>query len=311
VYYVRGAARSRGGKPIIALPSTAKDGSVSCILPVLEAGAGVATSRGDVHYVVTEYGVADLWGKTVRERALALLEVAHPDFRPELMATAKARHYVFPKQPVPRGLAPFQADETVRLRSGETVRLRAVRMADADMLQRLFYSLSDESTYQRFLCHKKSHPVEEIMALVDVDHDQSMALVAALETGDTNDIVGMARYDVDPATQLGDVALAILDSMQGKGLGTELFRRLVALGRARGLAGFSADVLIGNSRMLAIFNKSGLRVESQLDCGTYRVRMLFDEEARELRESLTPSSRGPLSSRAPSARKPGPQTGSS
>jgi len=119
----------------------------------------------------------------------------------------------------------------------------------------------------------------------------------------------MARYDVDPATRLGDVALAILDSLQGKGLGTALFRRLVALGRARGLAGFSADVLVDNSPMLAIFNKSGLRVESQLDCGTYRVRMLFDEEARELRESVTPSSRR-AQSIAPSARKPAPPKGS-
>ena len=84
VDFIRGAARSRGGKPIIALPSTAKDGKISRIVDALADGAGVVTTRADVHYVVTEYGVANLYGKTLRERALALIDVAHPDFREEL-----------------------------------------------------------------------------------------------------------------------------------------------------------------------------------------------------------------------------------
>ena len=94
VDFTRGAARSRGGKPIIALPSTAQAGSVSRIQPLLEAGAGVVTSRGDVHFVVTEFGVADLWGKSIRERANALIQIAHPKFRAELTTAAHNRHYV-------------------------------------------------------------------------------------------------------------------------------------------------------------------------------------------------------------------------
>jgi acetyl-CoA hydrolase len=90
--FIRGAARSKGGKPIIALPSTALGGTVSRIVSTLEPGAGVTTSRNDVHYIVTEYGVAYLYGKTVRQRAEALIAVAHPDFRAELAAAARARH---------------------------------------------------------------------------------------------------------------------------------------------------------------------------------------------------------------------------
>lgn len=86
VDFVRGAARSRGGKPIIALPSTAKDGAVSRIVPQLQPGAGVVTSRGDVRYVVTEFGVAALHGKSIQERAEALIQIAHPDFREQLAA---------------------------------------------------------------------------------------------------------------------------------------------------------------------------------------------------------------------------------
>ena len=91
VDFIRGATRSRGGKPIIALPSTARDGKVSRIVDVLEPGSGVVTSRADVHFVVTEYGVANLYGKSLRERAQALVACAHPEFRDELQSAARKR----------------------------------------------------------------------------------------------------------------------------------------------------------------------------------------------------------------------------
>jgi acyl-CoA hydrolase len=86
VDFIRGASRCRGGKPIIAIPATAKNGNLSRIVPMLDPGAGVVTSRGSVHYVVTEYGVAYLHGRTIRQRAEALIEIAHPKFREELYA---------------------------------------------------------------------------------------------------------------------------------------------------------------------------------------------------------------------------------
>jgi acyl-CoA hydrolase len=91
VDFIRGAARSKGGKPIIALPSTAKRGEHTRIVPYLKEGAGVVTSRADVHFVVTEQGVTNLFGKNLRERAEALIGIAHPDFREELERAAKQR----------------------------------------------------------------------------------------------------------------------------------------------------------------------------------------------------------------------------
>jgi acyl-CoA hydrolase len=91
VDFIRGAAQSKGGKPIIALPSTAKGGEESRIVPFLKQGAGVVTSRGDVHYVVTEHGVAHLFGRSLRERAERLIAIAEPKFRPELEKAAKER----------------------------------------------------------------------------------------------------------------------------------------------------------------------------------------------------------------------------
>jgi len=101
VDFIRGASRARGGKPIIAISSTAKNGTISRIVPMLSPGAGVVTSRGLIRYVVTEYGVAYLHGKTIRERAKALIEVAHPDFREELYEYCEKIKWSYRPQAVP------------------------------------------------------------------------------------------------------------------------------------------------------------------------------------------------------------------
>jgi len=95
--FVRGAARSKGGKPIIALPSmtvTSSGQRFSRIVPTLKAGSGVVTTRNDVHYIVTEYGVADLYGKSIRQRTRALIGIAHPDMREELECAASQLKYI-------------------------------------------------------------------------------------------------------------------------------------------------------------------------------------------------------------------------
>jgi acyl-CoA hydrolase len=92
VDFIRGAAHSKGGKPIIALPSTAKQGNMSRIVPYLKQGAGVVTTRADVKYIITEYGVAYLHGKNLQERTEALINIAHPNFRDDLIKEAMNRN---------------------------------------------------------------------------------------------------------------------------------------------------------------------------------------------------------------------------
>jgi acyl-CoA hydrolase/GNAT superfamily N-acetyltransferase len=270
VDFIRGAARSRGGRPIIALPATAKGGTVSRIRPVLEEGAGVVTSRGDVHYVVTEFGVADLWGKNIRERALSLIEIAHPKFRDELLEAAKERRYVFASQLSPRATLPWEEASSATLSTGEAVRLRPARMSDAEDLQDLFYRLSDESTRRRFLAHKTHHPRDEMASLVDLDYERNMALVVTLAT-DGEALLGMSRYDVDPATDLADIAFVVREEWQGRGIGTMLMHRMYEIARARGLAGFTARVSAENRDMLGIFSRSGLELEAEPEDGVYRI----------------------------------------
>jgi acyl-CoA hydrolase/RimJ/RimL family protein N-acetyltransferase len=288
VDFVRGAARSRGGRPIIALRSTAVAGATSRIVPVFEAGAGVVTSRGDVHYVVTEFGIADLWGKSIRERAMALVSIAHPDHRGELLAVAKERRYVFPDQVVPRAVDPSAQAGIERLEvSGAEVEVRPLRVTDERQLQDLLYRLSDESVHQRFLAYKQYHPHAEVQKLVDLDFETSAGLVVALPG--SAEILGTACYFVDRATRLADIAFVVRDDWQGRGVGTLLLRRLTDIARAHGLAGFSADVLASNHRMMNVFHESGLKLRTRLQAGVYHVEAHFEEEA--------PAEAGPAAAR--------------
>ncbi len=273
VDFIRGAARSKGGKPIIALPSMARQGTVSRIQGVFDAGAGIVTSRGDVHYVVTEYGVADLWGKSVRERALALTAVAHPDARGELLATAKARHYVFLDQPVPQGRYLWAEERSVISRDGVRVLLRPARVTDEAALQHLLYSCSDDTLFQRFLGHRGPHPKEALQTLADLSDARNMAVVATPPGSD--EVVAIARYDVNPSTGLAELAFLVRDDWQNRGVGTALMRRMVEIAHARGLGGFELTVLEWNAPMLALIRQSGLEVKSHDEGGVYHLTARF------------------------------------
>ena len=241
---------------------------------MLEEGASVVTSRGDVRYVVTEYGIADLWGKSVRERAMSLIEIAHPQFRAELLAGAKRRHYVFSDQIVPRAVVPWAESRQETLAGGTQLLVRPVAMSDEEPLQRLFYGLSDESIYKRFFAHKRVHSHEEMQRMVDLDYDQSVGVVAC--EPERQEFVGMGRYDVDPACQLAEFALVVRDDWQKRGVGTVLFRRMAEIARARGLAGMKADVLQGNKAMLLVLQNSGLELRSQCAAGVYNIEAYFN-----------------------------------
>ena len=263
VDFVRGASRSRGGKAILALPSTAKQGKVSRIQGAFEEGAGVVTSRGDVHYVVTEYGIADLWGKTVRERAKALIEIAHPDFRNELLDAGKRRKFILPDQRAHRAAYPWQEVRREQLRGGTPVIVRPVRMSDEAAIQRMLYRLSDESIYRRFFAYRHVHPHEEMQKMVDLDYEQAFGLV--VHEPDAEEIIALCRYDIEPATRFAEIAFTVRDDWQHRGIGTMLLRLMTAIARARGLAGFKASVLSGNAAMLAVFHKSGIKFTSRLE----------------------------------------------
>ena len=278
VDFIRGAARSKDGRSILALPATAKGGTLSRIVPVLAEGAGVVTTRGDVHTVVTEFGVAELKGRTVRERARALISVAHPDFRAELLAAAKARSFV-PMDQVdwPAQGRPYPAElESTEMFKDVEVRIRPIRPADERALRDFFYSHSAETVYQRYHAPVKVLTPKQIQGLCTIDYDEHMALVGFVKDGDAERMVAVGRYVLDRASNLAEVAFTVHDELQGRGIGTWLLQRLRGIARERGIEGFLAYVLPNNVRMLNVFHRGGMRLESAEEDGIITVTMRFD-----------------------------------
>ncbi len=280
VDFVRGARRANEGKAIIALPSTAAGGTVSRIVPTLKPGAGVVTSRADVQYVVTEYGTAYLYGKTVRERALALIQIAHPKFRPWLMAEAKARRLVYRDQiemPFTTPEYPVDLEQDIDLEGGRTAVLRPVKPTDEGTLRELFYSLSEDTIYHRFFSSLQSMPHERLQEFLKVDYKREMAMVATIgERQEETRMVGIGRYILNPQTNMAEVALLVADDFQGRGLGTSMLKGLTAAAKSHGIAGFVADVMVENKAMLTLFHRAFKNIESSLTDNVYSLIMYFD-----------------------------------
>jgi len=270
VDFIRGAARSPGGRPIIALPSTVRRGEISRIVPRLTPGAGVVTNRADVRFVVTEYGVADLHGKSVRERAMSLIQIAHPRFRPWLMREAKAARLVYPDQREPSEAGPLYPEQWegwITARDGTRVFLRPVKPQDEDLVKEFFYGLSPETIYLRYAGIRKTMPHEERLRLVSIDYESEMTLVAVTMEEGHDRIVGIGTYIVDPGTNEAEAAFMVADAFQGRGIGTSLFRRLADIARTKGLRSLVALVLPQNLSMLRVLEKSGLSIRADKQTG--------------------------------------------
>ncbi|MFO7919028.1 MAG: GNAT family N-acetyltransferase [Anaerolineae bacterium] len=277
--FIRGAALAPEGKPIIALPSTARDGTVSRIVPHLSEGAGVVTTRGDVHYVVTEYGVAYLHGKSLRERATALIQIAHPRFREELLAAAKENKYLFEDQIIPEGgIYPVDLEHTFEA-NGLELFCRPVKAADERLLQEYLYDLSERSVYLRFLQVRKAFPHELAQRLVAVDYEQNLGMVCTEGTSDTAPIVAAGHWMLDYDDNMAEVAFSVADEYQRKGIGTHLLHFLMRIAKERGIRGFKATVMLGNTAMMRVFQKSGCVVHTDVEHSEVSVWFRFDEKA--------------------------------
>jgi RimJ/RimL family protein N-acetyltransferase len=275
--FLRAAAASTGGKPIICLPSTTADGKISRIRPLLPEGEGTTISRSDVHYVVTEYGCAYLFGKSIQERALALTEIAHPSFRNRLLEEAKRLGYVHAAQSLKTKRAyPIEEErEGVLLKDGRRVLIRPSKASDVRSLQELFYAMSKEDVYTRFFERLDALAVSEAEHLCNVDYEKEMSFFAVTGDRENEEIVGSGCYFVDPSTNLAEVAYMIRPGWQGVGLGTLLQRQMVEYAKAKGLRGFTAEILISNDRMLRLAKDVSDKVTMTGREGVYEVTMLF------------------------------------
>ena len=279
VDFNRGAARSEGGKAIIGLPSTAQKGSVSRIVSMLTPGAGVVTTRGDVHYIVTEYGVAYLHGKSVQERALALISVAHPKFRAQLLEEAIEAKFVRQELREVEGkiqVGPQELTTYMLLNDGTMVTFRPIHPTDLSSMKDLFYDLSQQTVYYRFMKEMSHIPYKQIQDFVYVDHRNEVAIVGTLPEAHGEDIIAIGRYYLDPKTNRAEVAFIVRDQWQNRRIGTFLLKYLINIARRHGISGFTAEVLRENKAMQAVFNTAPCSVRSQLNEGVYSFELTFD-----------------------------------
>ncbi len=278
--FMRGARLAPGGKSILTIQTTARDDEVSRIVPFLEYGSGVTLCRGDVHYVVTEYGIAYLHGKNVRERAMALIAIAHPKFQPWLIAEAKRHGLIYRDQafiPGKKGEYPEHIETFRTLPSGVTVQMRPVRISDEPLLKDFFYSLSDKSIYRRFISQRKDMPHERLQEFVVIDYTREMVILVTVggEQDEKEEVVAVGQYGIDDRVHSGEVALVVRDDWQGKGIGTELLSYMTHLARNQGLMAFTAEVLVENVPMLRLFEKMGFDTQSRTEEGVVELRMRF------------------------------------
>jgi len=275
----RGAARSEAGRAIITLPSLNREGTESRIVCTLQAGSGVVINRGSVHYVVTEYGVAFLHGKSIQERVMALISIAHPDFREQLFRDAVTAKYLRPD--LARFSSRFMSpvEESIRasflMQDGIEVEFRSIRPTDAPHMRDLVYNLSQETIYYRFMSRQQRFTQRQIQDFVYIDHRRDVAVVGTIPEAHGEQIVVVGTYYLNEKTNMAEVAFVVRDGWQNKGLGTFVFRHLIKIAKRNGIAGFTAEVLRENERMQAVFNHSGLKVQCQLEEGVYSFVMEF------------------------------------
>ena len=276
--FMRGALLAEGGRTILAMKSTAVNDTLSRIVPSLRESAGITLNRGDVRYVVTEYGIAYLHGKNVRERAMSLISIAHPKFRPWLIEEAKKRGIIYRDQafiPGKRGEYPENLETHRTTKTGLHLFLRPVKISDEPLLKDFFYSLSDRSLNRRFLSIRKDMPHERLQDFVIIDYTHEVVILGVIGSEENELIVGVGQYGIDEKSHTAEVAFAVRDDHQNRGIGQEMLSYLTYLAKKEGLLGFTAEVLIDNKPMLHVFEKGGFDIKKKNDAGVYDLKMAF------------------------------------
>ena len=259
VDFVRGASLSKGGKPIIALSSTTKDGQISKIVSHVTEGGGVVTSRGHVAYVVTEYGIASLQGKSIRERALELIRIAHPKFRDELLAKVRKNYWAPEYQESSPSSVPELGSVEMKKFTFANVNyiLRALVPADERKLQEFFYSHNKETLMMRYNHHATQMSREKSCNLVSVNQHTDLALCFTQNKYKGEVIQAVGRYYFIESINAGEVAFVIKESLRGRGMASTLLTEMIKIAKIRGLNKLIACVRRDNASMLKVFENSG------------------------------------------------------
>ena len=272
-----GAGLSQGGRRLLALPSRDRDG-VSNIRISVEGMPNQFGIRETVDMIVTEYGVASLFGRTIRERAQALIDIAHPDDRPSLVEEAKKAKIIYQDQIFltdSAHLYPEHIQSTSTFKDKLELRFRAIRPSDEEEMRRLFYRFSEESVYYRYFTPVMAMPHNKMQEYVNIDYNRVMSIVALEGDVGKGKIIAEARYIKLLTKPYAEVAFIVDEAYQGYGIASHMLQKLIRIAKENRLKGFIAAVKESNGAMVRVFRKSGLTIESRLEDGVFSVTMHF------------------------------------
>ena len=278
--FVRGAKRSKGGKSIMMLYSSSRDGKESNIVTSLK-DTSVVLPRADTHYVATEYGVVNLFGKSLQERVLALIEIAHPDHRERLFAEAKEARLIGRERKLGesiRGVYPVHLEETI-VRDGEEITIRPSKPVDERRIQEHYYNLERSDIQRRFFHDKASFGRNDVESASQVDYIKDLTLVAVVGEFGFGRVVGVGEYLLLIESNMAEVAFSISTDYQGKGIGALLIRKLARAARDNGISGLLAYTSPHNRGMIKLFKSLPYRVHTSFDGESLTLSCRFDELA--------------------------------
>lgn len=277
--FFAGAEHSRWGRTIFALPSRNLKGQSNVLLSV-EDFPNQFTNRESLDLIVTEYGIAAMIGRTVRERAQALIDIAHPEDRAELIQQAKKANILYADQIYltdSGSLYPEKLACTHTFKDGLKVRFRAIKPSDEEEMRRLFYRFSDTAVYYRYFSAIKAMPHRKMQEYVNVDYQRFMSIVGTIDDAGTERIIAEGRYVRHHDRPIADVAFVVDENYQGRGIASFLFEMLIRVAREQGIEGFTADVLADNKAMLKVFEKAPFPIRAVMEFGIYNLTIPFTD----------------------------------
>lgn len=269
--FFNGAEISQGGYTIVALPSRNREGKPNIRVSV-ENQPDLLSLPESIDLVATEQGIAHLRGRTLRERAQALIEIAHPEDRPLLVEGAKKINILYKDQIFLADSAHFYPSEIETrhtFKNNLNIRFRAIKPSDEDQMRRLFYRFSDKAIYYRYFSPIKTMPHEKMQEYVNVDYRDVLSIVALTGEPGQQTLIAEARFARHRNKPFVDIAFVVDENFQGFGIATHLYQMLAKLARERGAQGMTADVLASNRSMLKVFEKGPFPVQAKMEQGVY------------------------------------------
>ena len=280
--FVRGARRSPGGISILMLCSTrtGPEGPLSSVVPNL-GDTAVVVPRGDVHYVVSEYGAVNLFGKSLQERVIAMITIAHPDYRQELFEAAKEQGLIGMERSLGeavKAVYPVRLEEEIEI-DGQAVMIRPGKPVDERRIQEHYYSLPKEDVVSRFFGQKTIFARKDVELRSQIDYVNSLSLVAVVGEFGFGRVVAVAESMRLETINMSEVAFSVSPEFQGKGLGKLFLRKLADAARESGIAGLIAYTFPTNQAMINLFKTLPYKVKKQLEDGELVLSCRFDELA--------------------------------